>query len=304
MRILKMAALIAVAALGVSACSSDGNEPEAEVEETVAEETVAEPEEETATTAQVASVIAQYEPDWREISENSLDCYGLNTNPIELADGLNGLACQSDMRSMTLQAQIVLNELDGLVIPGELESLVAETIPELEEVAAYNDVFDEACSDQSAPVNDDCATAIRDFGYLASQFERVLNKWQPYMGGAASQAEEETTSATPGASITREEAYASLDDGLASGVTPGQWDGMARTVCRLLEVDSGDAVATAQRIWDMPQIRAIDPELITIQTDELGSGHMVLLLLVSTQLECPEYQHAVADASEIVAGMR
>lgn len=303
MRIFKAVTFTAVVVLGLSGCSNSSEKSEVPVGETAVEETAIEAGEETATPAQVASVIAQFEPSWREAMDGSIECFGMNSTPVEATDPMDGLTCRTNMETMTLQAKIVLNELGELVAPPELESLLKETVPELEKVAAYYDTLRDGCGAQSAPVDDECRAALANFSSTTTGLGRILNKWQPYISGGSAQAGDEARTQA-GASITKEEAYDALTNGLASGATPAQWDAISKTVCTLLEAENGDAVATAQHIWDTGKISGTGSEPAMIDTSELQGGHMSLLQLGATQLECPQYQHAVADSSDAIAEMR
>ena len=137
-------------------------------------------------------------------------------------------------------------------------------------------------------------------------------KWAPIFNATPViwGAEEDTASAEkPEASISRTEMYRFLNEGLVGEgvVTDGQWDALAWTVCNYLDQENGDPLAAAERIWAQPVLLgsvSVDPELISIDTEELHGGAMSLLMLGATQLDCTQYETIVADMNDQIAQLR
>lgn len=158
-------AVTMAAILLLSACSSAA--PEAEPTPTPT----------YATTAQVASVVAGYEQDWRDKIDDAADCrFAFVLQPT----GLEAATCTFTEQTIGLTAQTASGELLALDVPPELTTLTADTMAVLDEIGARD--FDAACIvDGLYADNEGCTSLLGQRMAQYSQLETQLDKWSPYL---------------------------------------------------------------------------------------------------------------------------
>lgn len=196
-------AAIAVAAFLVVGCSGNGQEAtpeeitsvvetsasEATITEEVAEEVAEEvevttqapePEPTYATESQVASVIAEYEPDWVEVIEGASDCRFIWVTEDADEPFSEGLLCHMRETTMSMTSETATKRLLALDIPPSMTDLVQQTLEALVSISTAG--VDEECglSGEFADT-EECSTAhgLAIRGY--SKLERALNAWSPYL---------------------------------------------------------------------------------------------------------------------------
>lgn len=163
-----LAALALTTMLALTGCSSAG---EAEPTATPT------PTPTYATTAQVASVIAGYEQDWRDVYDRATACrVALVTNP----EGIEAVTCSFTEQTAGLNAFLAARDIRALAVPPELDSLVASTLPVLDQMAATD--FDSSCLvDGTFTDSEACTTFLgQRFAYYL-QLDGELDKWGPYL---------------------------------------------------------------------------------------------------------------------------
>jgi len=167
---LILASTIALAGLSLTGCASASSSADATPSPTFTKE--------TATTAQVASVIAQYEDDWREVSDAAGGCrLDLVTN----SEGLDALTCSYTEQTAGLNALLAAADLRDLEVPDEMQDLVFDILPILDRMSTPD--FNSSClvDDVIVTDSDACTTFLgqRFADYLALDSE--LDRWKPYL---------------------------------------------------------------------------------------------------------------------------
>ena len=136
----------------------------------------------TATPQQLASIIAQYKDSWLEVIDGATDCYLWNSNPLNVEEMTGAVICQTEMRTMSLEALLATREFEELTPPADMQPLVNETLIALAEIDGYDKVLTESCAGQTAgDITVDCGKALIGFGDRTRDLERVLAKWGPYL---------------------------------------------------------------------------------------------------------------------------
>lgn len=139
------------------------------------------PTPEAATPEQVASIIARDEPDWREVIDNAFDCrYLWVVGGEDAIDDAEAMTCYLRELTMVSTTGTAAKELQELDLPSEMEHLVSETLWSLSEISTVD--LEGTCGDDSVP--NDSAECNDSLGTLSGAyvgFEKVLNKWQPYL---------------------------------------------------------------------------------------------------------------------------
>ncbi|WP_141881309.1 hypothetical protein [Homoserinimonas aerilata] len=170
---MKRAFVIVAAVLILAGCASEP-EPESSrgPEPTVVE---------YATENQVASVIAEYEPKWREVIEESTECRFLWVlGGSTIAEEIHGDVCFMQEKTIGITAQLVLRDWEALNVPESLQSLVTDTSTVLREIGRGD--LKTICGEASRPVEtDECNSELAGRNMLYSQLESSLNKWSPYL---------------------------------------------------------------------------------------------------------------------------
>lgn len=139
----------------------------------------------SATPEQFASLIATYEPDWRETIEEAGDCrwyWVTYEDDDDLTTRVQALSCYLREAAMTMTAETATKKLDALGPPPEsMASLVNDTHAALAKVVAAD--MDGQCGTSLDEIEDEDActaaagAAIRAYDHL----EDVLNAWRPYL---------------------------------------------------------------------------------------------------------------------------
>lgn len=141
------------------------------------------PTPESATPEQVASIIAEYEADWREVVENATMCRLHWVMGETALDEAEGVVCYMREQTIVITAELVLRDLATVVVPDSMSELVDETTQALSAVAAVP--LTAACGEEfEVPDLDDedCSEAAGDL-LFAYDFllDSVLEKWRPYL---------------------------------------------------------------------------------------------------------------------------
>jgi hypothetical protein len=133
----------------------------------------------TATPEQVASVIAEYETDWRETTEGAGSCRFLWSFPSgSIADEIEGMSCYLVEQTIGSTSVIAVRNLDALDIPDSMIDLVVETRIAL---TAISDVdLPAVCGTEEVPANETtCNTALGSRMQAYLTLEGVLDSWGP-----------------------------------------------------------------------------------------------------------------------------
>lgn len=137
---------------------------------------------EYATEAQVASVIAKYETDWRKVIEESGQCrlYWVEEDPSDEAS-LKGYSCFMREKTLGMTAQLAADDLDAKEVPPSMKDLVSETTMTLLVLASVN--LEEVCGagDASDLASEECSSALGLLNTGYSHLEQSLNAWSPYL---------------------------------------------------------------------------------------------------------------------------
>ncbi|TQO23770.1 hypothetical protein [Paramicrobacterium agarici] len=137
--------------------------------------------EDSATEEQIASVIAEYEPDWRETIDGAGDCRFLwvmgGDSP---ADDMNAMSCYLKEQTIVTTAQLVVSDLEALDIPESMSSLVTNTTNVLTSIGEVDLVG--VCGEDDVPADtDECTDTIGTLNGLYMQLDSTLNSWSPYL---------------------------------------------------------------------------------------------------------------------------
>lgn len=164
------AALMVVAALTLAGCAG-------ETSEVAPEPTPTEAEVVAASENEVTSVIAEYEPDWRETIDGAGGCrFDWVMNPGQISN----MSCYLQEQTMTITAQLVVRDWGEMVIPESMSGIVDDTTAVLEKIGAVD--LKAACGEEAEPNDtDECSTALGTLNVLYGQLEGELNSWSPYL---------------------------------------------------------------------------------------------------------------------------
>lgn len=164
--------------VATSAAADQGSSATEAVDATdaVAEEAASE-----ATPEQMATVIAGYEKDWREVINKAADCRWDWTISDNAAAELRGMTCYMTESTIGLTTETAAAELDALTPPGSMTALIDETDAAL--AAVYDIDLEGACGDPVIGPNDSkkCSTTLGQRMWAYSQLETALDQWSPYL---------------------------------------------------------------------------------------------------------------------------
>ncbi|MGH8894421.1 MAG: hypothetical protein ACRDWY_14120 [Actinomycetes bacterium] len=169
--------------LSVSACSGSAAEdaPPSDSTPAAASETPS-PTPSAATEAQVASVLAGYEKDWREVIDKAGECrFSLTMkDPGPLAEA-ERLSCYTREVTAGMTAQTAIRDLDALTMPDSLTSLVSETEAALQAAADVD--LESLCGPPMSEIKDSrkCDRALGTRMWAHQQLDTALDKWSPYL---------------------------------------------------------------------------------------------------------------------------
>lgn len=164
----KLAAVVAVV-FAVTGCAATASVDEA-------------PQPVEATENQVASVIAEYEEDWRAVSVEAAECRLVWTldSPDDPLSNAKGTSCYLREQTATIRAELAIRDLNRLVIPSSMEELVSDTIATLQPLSNANIV--EVCGDEAWPANtDECNKALGSLFAYYNTLDSALDRWRPYL---------------------------------------------------------------------------------------------------------------------------
>lgn len=161
--------------------SSDADQAAAEDAEPVVEEESAEEASTEATPEQLASVIAGYAKDWREVINKAADCRWDWTVADDATAELRGMTCYMRETTISYTTETAAAELAELTPPSSMVSLVDETNAAL--AAVYDIDLEGVCGDPVVGPNDakKCSTTLGQRMWAYSQLENALDQWSPYL---------------------------------------------------------------------------------------------------------------------------
>jgi hypothetical protein len=163
---------LSLAALLLTGCAAESPAPE---------ETEPVPVVESATENQVSSVLAEYEPEWRERIEEAGDCrFTWTLGGSTIAEEIGADACFIAEKTMGITSQLVIRDWDALVIPQSMVAIVDDTS---KVIAAISEVdLKLLCGDEARPADTQaCTDALGSRNFLYNQLESELDKWAPYL---------------------------------------------------------------------------------------------------------------------------
>lgn len=130
---------------------------------TVAATTTTEP---TATTAQVASIVAGYIPDVRKYESQLHDCF-------IFPEDCEPLLAPVVFDTLQLKTQTFIHEIEAMKLPTELNTLVAATLDSAKALVA------EAAKKPCPLGGEDCQLLVA--GFVVKGLMDNLNRWAPYL---------------------------------------------------------------------------------------------------------------------------
>ncbi|KQO97504.1 hypothetical protein [Leifsonia sp. Leaf264] len=135
------------------------------------------PTPEFATENQVASVIAGYGPDWREMMDGAIGCRGEWTfNP----GSIPGYTCWLAEQTMSVTAETAVRDLAELKIPPSMAGIVADTTGVLQGIVDVK--VKTICGEGEAPIeSDECNKALGSLNFYYVILDGKLDAWAPYL---------------------------------------------------------------------------------------------------------------------------
>jgi hypothetical protein len=178
-----VAVIVLLMCVLLTGCGGDAQE--ASATDSTAAEAASEtpsPSPTAATEAQVASVVAGYQKDWREIIKKAADCrwdYTMMDRGV-LAEA-NRMTCYMQEVTAGTSAGNAIRDLDALTIPDSLTSLVSETETALQAVADVD--LEAVCGPVLEEIKDTrkCSRALGTRYGAYQDLDEVLDKWGPYL---------------------------------------------------------------------------------------------------------------------------
>jgi hypothetical protein len=130
-----------------------------------------------ATENQVASVIAEYETDWRETMDEAGGCrFDWTMSP----GSITGFACYLNEQTMSTTSELVLLDLDALDIPPSMTALVADTTAVLQLIVDKD--LKGNCGEAEEPADtQECTDTLGGLNFLYNTLEGRLDAWKPYL---------------------------------------------------------------------------------------------------------------------------
>ena len=133
-----------------------------------------------ATEAQVASVIAEYEPTWREVIADAGDCRFVWTLGTTTLDEMQGFSCYLQEQTIGITAQLVVRDFEALDIPPSMTSIVSSSTALLAQISAID--LKSLCGEGELPVEStECNEAFGGRNFLYNQLAKELDAWSPYL---------------------------------------------------------------------------------------------------------------------------
>ncbi|MCW4458207.1 hypothetical protein [Microbacterium sp. MPKO10] len=134
-----------------------------------------------ATESQVASVLAEYESNWRETIDSAADCrYIWSFGGDDVTGDLEAMTCYLNEQTLVMNAQTVVRDWEDMDVPSSMDTIVRETSQVLTEIGAVD--LASVCGDQEAPIeSDECDAELGSLNMLYSTLESKLDAWGPYL---------------------------------------------------------------------------------------------------------------------------
>ena len=135
-----------------------------------------------ATENEVASVIAGYEQDWREVIDDAGECrVAWTMRDSDPAQKARRLTCYMRETAMGTTATLARRDLGNLAIPDSMSGLVKDTTKALRAVANVD--LEAKCGGpfEGPKGSKECARALGSRMWTYDSLETVLNKWSPYL---------------------------------------------------------------------------------------------------------------------------
>ncbi|MEA1264581.1 hypothetical protein MicroSTF_16170 [Microbacterium sp. STF-2] len=166
---------MAITLLLLAGCSAGGDaKPESTVTPWVA------PTPEEATPEQVASVLAEYETDWRDVIDGAIDCRFTWTVDDTPTGQLQGTTCFTTEKTIGITSQLAVREWGEMEIPSSMQDLVASTSKVLGLISETD--LAAVCGEDSEPNGtQECNDALGSRNFAYSMLEGELDKWKPYL---------------------------------------------------------------------------------------------------------------------------
>lgn len=188
----RLLALLTAVLLATAACGTDSDDKadakptsassatDAATEGVEATEAVVE-EPTEATPEQLASVIAGYEKDWRQVIKNAGDCRWDWTVADDPTAEIRGMTCYMRETTISYTTETAAAEMAELTPPSSMAALVDETNTAL--AAVYDIDLEGVCGDPVVGPNDTkkCSTTLGERMWAYSQLETALDQWSPYL---------------------------------------------------------------------------------------------------------------------------
>lgn len=132
---------------------------------------------EAATPEQVASVLAEYEPDWREVIDAAGECrfgYVMGDEELEYA------SCYIREQTIVITSQLVGRDWSEMDIPASMTGLVLDTTGVLHEIGSVD--LTGACGEDLFPNDSEsCTSALGTLYTHYLELESQLDAWAPYL---------------------------------------------------------------------------------------------------------------------------
>lgn len=133
-----------------------------------------------ATPEQVASVLAEYDTDWREVIDGAIDCRFTWTLDDTATGQLEGMACYTREQTMGITSQLVVRDWGEMEIPASMTDLVADTVAMLGLISEVD--LAAVCGAEAVPAaTQECTDALGSRNFAYSALGGQLDKWKPYL---------------------------------------------------------------------------------------------------------------------------
>lgn len=139
-----------------------------------------EPTPEEATPEQVASVLSEYETDWRDVIDSSYDCRFTWTLDDSATGQLEGMTCYTTEKTIGITSQLVVRDWGAMEIPSSMQELVDDTSAVLGLISDTD--LEAVCGTEPIPsTTQECNEALGSRNFAYSVLEGELDKWKPYL---------------------------------------------------------------------------------------------------------------------------
>lgn len=125
----------------------------------------------------MASVIAEYADDWRDVIDTASDC---RIAYVTGSDVATEYTCETREQTIGITAGLVLRDLRDLNVPNSMESLVADTDDVLTSISGTD--LTSLCGDDGwQDAGPDCTAALGDRYAAYTRLDSQLAAWSPYL---------------------------------------------------------------------------------------------------------------------------